>query len=337
MTSAFSRRLPYGGSSFQSGQSTEYSARLPGGSSFNSTSANGHTSQTGNTGFQPAMNNQLSRADSTYNHVSSVRDPVQSIRSLNGMERNNSRLGNGTQRSSNSSTPAVGGPVRVLTGSRDLSAEDRVSQSSTPESSITRKNKNKNNSRNKNKNKIIEDTSAVPTPLSRPRLSNTEFTSQSRLTQIRTPQLRSRRGQSIASVSDTVRNQTVSSWAVAVSHSSDSSVVNNEDMRRRGSPVNTLSNALTMSAITAADPFISSVNNSHPFDCMAAGPFIGNFAAKGPFSNDLLTLTSGGRRNPSLSDAIDPHNVPFAEYCRFAKPDNWGVIKIKNLSTRKPS
>ena len=90
---------------------------------------------------------------------------------------------------------------------------------------------------------------------------------------------------------------------------------------------------MNMLAISEADPFTSSPVNSHPFDCMTASPFIGNFATKGPFSNEILTLTAGGRGNPSLADAIDPHNVPFAEYCRFAKPDNWGVIKIKNVST----
>jgi hypothetical protein len=310
-----------GGSSSQSNPSTMYSSQMPGGSSFDSVFTSMYTKQTANTSFKSAMNKQLSRPGSTHSNVSSMRDQKKSFNSFNGRERNYSYRGN--QRSSNSSTPAVDSPVQARKGVRDLSPEKEISKNSTPESSRTRK----------NKNKVIEDTSTVPTPVSKSHPSDTEFTSEKRYTQTRTPQLRSRRGQTIASASDTVRKQSVSSWAAGVSNSSDSGVVDDEDMKRRGSPVKTMSNVMNMLAIREADPFTSSPVNSHPFDCMTAGPFIGNFATKGPFSNELLTLTAGGRGNPSLADAIDPHNVPFAEYCRFAKPDNWGVIKIKNVST----
>jgi hypothetical protein len=44
------------------------------------------------------------------------------------------------------------------------------------------------------------------------------------------------------------------------------------------------------------------------------------------------------RRSPldhmehTTTTEVRSNNLPFAEYCRLAKEDTWGVIKIKNVS-----
>lgn len=43
----------------------------------------------------------------------------------------------------------------------------------------------------------------------------------------------------------------------------------------------------------------------------------------------LFTLTARGTRKPNIEDIL--HSLPFVEYCRLAKEDHFGVIKIKNV------
>ena len=308
-----------GGGSFQSNPNTTYSSQMPGSSSFES-AATMYSNRTAASGFNGGAQ-KFRRPSSAHSSVSSMRDQNKSYNSHVGKERNSHRgkayRNNGNQRTSNSSTPAFGGPVQAK-GVRDLSPEKIIAKSNTPESSRSRK-----------KTKVIEDTSTVPTPVAKPHPSDGDFTLEHGRAQSHTPQLRSRRGQTIASAPETARKQSVSAWAAEVGNSSDNGV---DELKNRGSPVKSMSNAMNMLAINESDPF-TSPNNTHPFECMTVGPFNSAFVAGGPFSEELLALTSGGRRNPSVVEALDPNNLPFIEYSRFAKPDNWGVVKIKNAST----
>ncbi|KAH8654511.1 hypothetical protein BGZ60DRAFT_342292, partial [Tricladium varicosporioides] len=47
-----------------------------------------------------------------------------------------------------------------------------------------------------------------------------------------------------------------------------------------------------------------------------------------PITETDNTFTAGP---PTLRQALDPRNLPFSEYCRQGKEDQWGVIKIKNI------
>lgn len=51
----------------------------------------------------------------------------------------------------------------------------------------------------------------------------------------------------------------------------------------------------------------------------------------------LRALTDGGKRKPTLEEAVDPKNLPLAEYCRLPKPDEFGVIRITNVSPSCPT
>ncbi|KAH7336225.1 hypothetical protein BKA65DRAFT_403028 [Rhexocercosporidium sp. MPI-PUGE-AT-0058] len=55
----------------------------------------------------------------------------------------------------------------------------------------------------------------------------------------------------------------------------------------------------------------------------------GGLLQKPPVSAPLRRLTANGK--PAISDALEPVNLPFVEYCRMAREDTWGVIKIKNI------
>ncbi|KAF8864625.1 hypothetical protein BDZ45DRAFT_581744 [Acephala macrosclerotiorum] len=48
-------------------------------------------------------------------------------------------------------------------------------------------------------------------------------------------------------------------------------------------------------------------------------------------SGALRALTDGGRMKPTVDQALDTRNLPFVEYCRNAKVDQWGVVKIRNI------
>jgi hypothetical protein len=65
-------------------------------------------------------------------------------------------------------------------------------------------------------------------------------------------------------------------------------------------------------------------------------PFTGKTLLRDEQSYVLKNLTHNNTRKPSVDEALDPKNFPFAEYCRLPKPDKWGVIKIKNVSFHLP-
>ena len=52
---------------------------------------------------------------------------------------------------------------------------------------------------------------------------------------------------------------------------------------------------------------------------------------QGVMSRQLAALTHGGTRKPTIEEALDQNNLPFVEYCRKAKADEFGVIRIKNV------
>jgi hypothetical protein len=54
-------------------------------------------------------------------------------------------------------------------------------------------------------------------------------------------------------------------------------------------------------------------------------------------SKELALLTRGATVKPSAAEALDGRNLPFSEFCRLAKVDDWGVIKIKNVGKPAPT
>jgi hypothetical protein len=48
-------------------------------------------------------------------------------------------------------------------------------------------------------------------------------------------------------------------------------------------------------------------------------------------SRALNALTANKTRKPTVEEALDLKNMPFMEYCRHVHPDDFGVIKIKNV------
>lgn len=313
-------RNPNGSLSFQATPNTMYDGQNNATSSFNSAPGNMYGNQNHVPNFKsgsrtPKLSTQGSNHNNN-NNSSTMRFQKKSFTPVGRKERNNSYRGN-TNRSSNSSTPTLGGPVQAPMGdARGLSPEKEISKSSTFESSRT------------HKNKVVQDTSAVHTPVSKSQPSNDDLSSEQRRTETKTPQLRSRRGQTIVSATEPIRKQSVSDWAVGVHKPSENGDMNEAEMKHRGSPVK----GMGLMTLNEADPFISSaVVSSNPFDCITGGPFNVGFGFD-TMSQELLTLTRGGSRNPTLAEALDPYNVPFSEYCRLAKSDSFGVIKIKNVS-----
>jgi hypothetical protein len=309
----YNSQMP-GSWSFSSASTNSCNGQNEVASCFNSAPGNIYNNWNSAPNFKSASQyHKSSRPSASFTNTSTMRFQKKSLATSNGTEQQNSYRGNTNKRSSSSSTSSLGGPVQVPKGARVLSPEQEISNSRTPESFRTRI------------TKVGEDTSAAPTPVSKPYLSNTDLTS-TRLTETKTPQLRSRRGQTIVSATEPTRNQSVSDWTIGVRRSSEIGATNSEELKDRGSPFN----ALSLMALNDADPFMSSAVVSSPFDCMTPCRFTVGFSA-GPLSQELLTLTQGGTRNPTLPEALDSCNVPFSEYCRQAKPDNYGVIKIKNV------
>jgi len=239
-----------------------------------------------------------------------MRFQKKSLTAPNGKDRQSNHRGKIQQRSNTS-----GGPVQAPNGAGGLGPDKLISKSTTPEPSRDRK----------NHGWVVEDTSTIPTPVSKPNPSETVGFSANPLSGSKTPQLRSRRGQTITSAGNTAQKMAVTDWAVGIRGSSDAGATTTEELRGRGSPVN----ALSLLTISDSDPFVPSAA-AGPFDCMAPCRFTAGFGF-GPMSQELSSLTQGGTRNPTLADALDPYNLPFTEYCRQSKSENYGVIKIKNV------
>ena len=81
-----------------------------------------------------------------------------------------------------------------------------------------------------------------------------------------------------------------------------------------------------------SDPFTSASltpygKNGTPF----TAPYRGHLVGRPGASKELAILTAGGTEIPKIDVALDPRNLPFTEYCRNARIDEWGVIKIRNV------
>lgn len=187
-----------------------------------------------------------------------------------------------------------------------------------------------------------------PTPGSRPRPLGVQFSSEPR--KLETPHLRSRRGQSVTS-NDTFHKSVVD-WLENTPTVENLTLRDTSDGRCRASPPKMMSllaaNNVTTSnlkTINENDPFSGGPSaltgiqhTSDPFAPMkAVVPYSNPSAGLARHNNagmsvQLRNLTSNGTRKPTIAEALDSKNLPFAEICRLAKEDNWGVIKIKNVS-----
>jgi hypothetical protein len=101
--------------------------------------------------------------------------------------------------------------------------------------------------------------------------------------------------------------------------------------------------ARTLRAINENDPFTYGPSGAAnpfapmqavvPYDNSLLGPAGRNNMGASPL---LRNLTGNGTRKPTIAEVLDYRNLPFAEYCRLAKEDTWGVVKIKNVSVQIP-
>jgi hypothetical protein len=188
--------------------------------------------------------------------------------------------------------------------------------------------------------------SLPPTPGPRPHQLDVEFSSEPRNTE--TPHLRSRRGQSITATDPS--HKTVSNWLDNTPTAPNSTLRDIPDAKRRASPPKMLSllaaarpEARTLRAINENDPFTYGPSGAAnpfapmqavvPYDNSLLGPAGRNNMGASPL---LRNLTGNGTRKPTIAEVLDYRNLPFAEYCRLAKEDTWGVVKIKNVSVQIP-
>lgn len=169
-------------------------------------------------------------------------------------------------------------------------------------------------------------------PIERPNQGGREFASEA----LRTPQLRSRRGQTINAHSP-VRNS-LTTWLDNVPADTSAAIINTPR-----SPPKPL--GYTLTAVAGGDPF-STPAPRNMFSNPATNPFgshITPLTTVRP-ANDvsqtydnasaqLRRLTNGGTRLPTVEEALDMANLPFVEYCRAEStgPDTFGVIKIRNV------
>jgi hypothetical protein len=200
-----------------------------------------------------------------------------------------------------------------------------------------------------------KDSKMAPTPSSRPRNLGLDFYSEPR--KVETPLARSRRGQSVT-FADPAHKATVVNWLESTPPVDSLTPRTGSDLRRRTSPPKML-NLLAAGTIAASN--LKTINEGHlfsptsvalpgsqrsmdPFAPMQAmvpysNPSIGPLAAVAPaepantgMSAHLRNLTSNGTRKPTITEALDPQNLPFAEICRLAREDCWGVVRIRNVS-----
>lgn len=100
---------------------------------------------------------------------------------------------------------------------------------------------------------------------------------------------------------------------------------------------------VALSPIVESDPFtdqpvpvrpltaMSKLNNPFAPTANMMSPYAGNDRLPQPtMSASLRALTNNGACKPELRMAMD--SLPFVEYCRLARVDTWGVVKIKNVS-----
>jgi hypothetical protein len=194
-----------------------------------------------------------------------------------------------------------------------------------------------------------------PTPSDQPHPLNLEFSSEPRGLRSdsrnsndssTTPQLRSRRKQSTASLSSETPRRNTDAWEVEPTLKSLTLNEKAEEMKRHSNPPKMLNlmaaggiSSSILSPITEIDgtytsapPVRSLIDPFGPTPSMNI-PYNGTalLAPANSMSNALRTLTANGTRKPTVQEALAPNNLPFIEICRTAKEDTWGVVKIKNV------
>ena len=234
--------------------------------------------------------------------------------------------GGNTQQGGNTQ---LGGPV--LAPSKSVTA-------ASPTKSIA---STRGSSRGRGSISSIED--LIKSPGITPKLTQAlgvEFSSEPRTAP--TPRLRSRRHQSISDIStDPARRNSTAAWPDNAPTLQNLSLKDNVD-KRRPSPPKMLSllaaggvDASTLSPINEHDRSAGirprpMSNRFAPITALS-GPIGGLVGQPQGMSNQLRLLTDGGQRKPTIEEAFDPRNLPFIEYCRNLKVEEWGVIKIKNV------
>jgi len=291
---------------------------------------NGNTSYQGAAygGIHPSgyQNGQVTQYNSHSNQYVAqpiYHNPANANRGKPINTRGNSNLRAHNQRSSNLATAPVmnplhqGGPVHPPSTSHGppSPSKSRASDCSTLTSEVK-----------------SEFETSTPAQVTR----HLEFRSEPHGAKTPTQLLRSRRGQNIS----TDRKPNTGIWLDGIP---SAGVIPSESQMLRGSPpkMGSLSLVGPLTPI-GPDPFVSSTPGfKRPFNnpfCQTPqqlSPFNGSNASghqnNGP-SAALMSLTAGCTRKPTLGEAMNSKNLPFAEYCRLAKEDSWGVIRIKNVS-----
>jgi hypothetical protein len=213
------------------------------------------------------------------------------------------------------------------------------------------------------------ESSPIPQSISDEELENTEkngptphgkafvekpFLSERKGTQ--TPCLRTRRNQSITCATDPARKQATVSWLegvpIGAAETDESKNPPPPPKMNLGNGVLTGGNTGTMGAtplrpINESDPFGASpgpsiINNmfgpmTHAPVFKGGNSFVGRPGTQAggisPQLKNLVTGPGGSIVRPTLEQALDLQNLPFAEYCRLSRPyEGFGVIKIKNVS-----
>ncbi|PBP16904.1 hypothetical protein BUE80_DR012369 [Diplocarpon rosae] len=189
--------------------------------------------------------------------------------------------------------------------------------------------------------------SADPTPIARPLQ---DFSSEPR--DSRTPTLRSKRGQTVVPSTDPVNKAALHNWLENVTPISNGSA-GGEKLRSPPPQMMDIfksggSNSQTLTpskngTLNEADPFTGPPVTPAPRPFTAVNPFAPAHAMISPYSSQglllgppsmsgpLRRLTNNGTEKPSFSEAVEAINLPFIEYCRTAREDTWGVVKIKNI------
>ncbi|ESZ91616.1 hypothetical protein SBOR_8015 [Sclerotinia borealis F-4128] len=73
------------------------------------------------------------------------------------------------------------------------------------------------------------------------------------------------------------------------------------------------------------------INPFNPITALTSFSPNSRFGAGGGMSSLLRELTRNGTSVPTADEALDMRFLPFEEYCRQAKPVQWGVMRIKNI------
>jgi hypothetical protein len=187
------------------------------------------------------------------------------------------------------------------------------------------------------------------TPGSRPIKHEIESNSEPR--NYETPRPRSQRGQSITSTepSSVPSHKSVTNWLDSTPTQLNLALGSNgSDSQCRPSPpkMPSLSTSgidpSTLKSIVENDIFTTPTRTVNPFAPMQAittykSAIVSPTGVNMMMSPQLRALTDSGTRKPSIDEALDQRNLPFVEICRLAKPDNYGVIKIKNVSLSNPT